>query len=649
MINKLGNYKLTTSVQSVYNFDEVTLQDLLNKFFAKLDETILFCNDVNERNDNLIKVVFPQFQEFIKNEFIPKSTKDYIDEKIKDGTILEMIDIGILSSINTRVADFGYNIRLLNLDETGTTSSVDKLMSINKNLVLSNGTYLIDKNCTLNGVYFAGGKFKIINNAKLILKDIFCPFLYQIFDNINGSVQVINSNKIGYPEYFGAIANNGACDCTKAINDTIKYFDTTHLQLADYFCNDTIVINTSRKTIKGHSNYQLAEQKGTRIIVNSSTKDTMFVGYDSPPNDIVNYITNVKISNIELGRSIVPTSKPSGEESSSPKGLLIKYCYMCDFEYLRTTEHSIGYYITGTVYCHFRRCTAFRSLQGTTPINDFWFGFLINGVTNIGLASGNASLYLTDCNSSIGGNVKFSETVGALVIGRSADLFMTGFETSNTNSGIIIQGDNSKEGNVDVHIIKPIIDTFKDNGIYFQNIGKYGCIDLSNGYFAPVGGSLTSYCVRFDNFLGSANLTNNQSITWQNDTALGLFINNSSGVVSKNNSVLGCKRPISIINSNNIIIEDVINNPEQKGTQGAVYIVDSNRCYIKPLIKGITDSFPQGVYFNGTNSKWNEVNCSTIDSSCITGGSANKVLYNTTQVTTNTSFGTGNITTGIMV
>lgn len=555
---------------------------------------------------------------------------------------------GIIETLNKHYPLF--------INNGGKVNGEDNSIRLNnytgKMLILSDGEYTISQDTVINYdiMFLTGAVIKIINNATLTINGQIQSNINKIFNIVSGNIKInIDKNPFGYAEYFGAKMNDGTVDNKKAIEQCVKLFPTTFLQLGDYFCSDTVNINTSRRKLIGHSNYNLGERKSTRIIVNSSTKDTMFVGLEEKPSEIYDFLTNVTIKNIELGRSIVPTPSSPGLEASSPKGLRVQYCYMCNFEFVRATENSIGFYITGTVYTHFKRCTSFRSLQGTTTNNDFYYGYFINGTTNIGLASGNASLYFTDCNSSLAGNPNLVDSVGFFVLGKSSDIFMLRSETTGVNTGILISGDESKDGNLDVHIINPIIDQFQLHGIFIQNIGKYGIVEISNSYCAPISSERDGYCIRFNNFKGMANLTNNQGVLWQNGVAIGLWIENSTGIVCKNNSYLGAKRPIVILDSQNICIEDIINNPVEKAIQGAIYCKGVSRSIIKPIIKGGANVFPQGIFFLDATGGYNEVGCSGIDSSCIVGNNINKVVYNSSQqITTNTTFGTGNITTGIM-
>lgn len=593
-----------------------------------------------------------------------KSLEDLASESVyisEDVDAIELQKPEMVEKINNIVTqleqNLHYNIKYFGAKGDGVTDDSQYFINIGSrdSIIIPKGIYFINNNITIDCdlMFLKGAIIKIADGCTITINGTIKSGLYKIFEYSDSSSIIVNpaKNKVGFPEWFGAVANDGNIDCTKAIEDCIKIMTVTELQLADYFCNDTIEITDSRKKLIGVNNYKLLDDmKSSRIIVQSATKDVIFLGKKQKPEDIVYYVTNTVIQDVELTRSIVPTPAAKGSEINSPTGLRMQYCYMCDIEKVRTSENSNGFVIAGTVYCHFRRSTSFRSLQGTTPDNDTFIGFFINGNTDIGLASGNASLYISDCNSIIGGSVTYTDSIGFLVEGKGADLNLFRPESANINSGIIINGDDSTTGNVDIHIVQPIIDQFKSNGIWFNNIGKYASIDLTNGYFAPVSAEVTVFSIRFNNFLGMASITNNQCIGWQNGLALGLWIENSTGISAKNNMYLGFKRPVCILSSSNNSIMDTINNPNEIAIQGAIYLTGtSNRNYINSIIKGGTNVFPQGVIMIGDTCHYNEVNCTAIDSSCIIGGSGNKLLYNDSKITSIGVFGTDNLANGVMV
>ena len=54
----------------------------------------------------------------------------------------------------------------------------------------------------------------------------------------------------------------------------------------------------------------------------------------------------------------------------------------------------------------------------------------------------------------------------------------------------------------------------------------------------------------------------------------------------------------------------------------------SNRCYIQPTIFGASSVFTAGVNLSGSGNDLIEVNCTTVDSSAISGGTSNLMLQN---------------------
>ena len=568
--------------------------------------------------------------------------KTTLDASITSGDINTRFNI-----VNLQLTDIMVNIKTLGAKGDGITDDTAIFTSATniKNLLIPEGMYKITSNVTLNGCVTMnnGAILNIATGATVTLNGTFKAGVCQIFSGLGTVIFNQSFNKIGFPEWWGAIANNITIDCLSAINSCIVTLPITQLQKGNYYISNTINITMSGKTLQG-----LGYRNATKIIITSSTLDIIFVGTTSKPIDVNNYVTNTNIKDIELERSLLPFSMITGEEKNGCKGIKLQYTLFTYIEKIRTNENIIGFYIGGTVATHITECFSFRSLQGTSSVNDTFYGYYLDGNIDIGMAGGNASTYITDSSASIGGYIEFTNSIGFYLDSKPADSFLLRPDVSNCRTGILINGDDSQAGNEDIHIINPIIDSFKDSGILIQNLGKYGAIEVMGGYVASANTGIVSFGYRVESSIGLISFVNCQAICWTNAFSIGLWIQNSTSVSSKNNIYLGSSRPICLISSLFCIIEDSINNPQQVATQGAVFLSNSLRNYIKCLIKGIPNAFPKGVELNGANNNYNEINCTPIDSSAITGGSTNKVVINGVQVTTIGLSGT-NLVGGIMV
>lgn len=80
MIDKLNNCPINTFGGSVYNFNELTLQELLSKFFSKINETVDTVNKAYE------------FWKWVQEQGISEETKKIINQMYQDGRLTEIIN-----------------------------------------------------------------------------------------------------------------------------------------------------------------------------------------------------------------------------------------------------------------------------------------------------------------------------------------------------------------------------------------------------------------------------------------------------------------------------------------------------------------------------------------------------------------------------
>lgn len=120
---------------------------------------------------------------------------------------------------------------------------------------------------------------------------------------------------------------------------------------------------------------------------------------------------------------------------------------------------------------------------------------LLDGDQDIGLAGGNASIYLTDCNSSVGGEPNISDGVGLLLCGAFSVSYIVNFETVGVATGICLDGEEHRigsravAGHANVHIRMPIIDQCSAIGIEIRDTSEHALVELNEPYvgLAPNG------------------------------------------------------------------------------------------------------------------------------------------------------------------
>ena len=454
----------------------------------------------------------------------------------------------------------------------------------------------------------------------------------------------------GRPEWFGAQVNNGAFNNLPALDACVALCPVTLLQLADYWIPDTWVINTSYRRVEGQGVQSYDTYQGTRILLPDGSKTVMRVGPASAPggNPAVTYLRHVEVSGVNLTR--VAAVVPTANAELLPTAMRVNYVYECRFSNIAGWESAIGFSIHGAVTTKFDDCIAFRSAAGTTPVNDMFFGFYCIGNPPV-IAGGNASLYLNRCLASLGGTPPLSFSSGFRLTGAFVDTFLTQPETLACHRGISVVGTGSTGApgsNIDLHISHAIIDQSLDFGLSLEDLAPGSLIEISHPYVSmPASGFAGIY---FRAGGGNVSLIGGQVIGTSGGVTIGLFVEQQGGVDAIDLKIHNCPRPVIIDGSSNFRIEPAINNPGTSGSNSAIWVVGSTRGEINASVKGKANAFNQGVYFSGAaggNSRV-DVRCTRIDPACIIGGSGNKLVNVSTQVTATGLFGASHLASGIM-
>lgn len=147
-------------LKRVYDFSEMTNEELRCKFFQKLEECIDLCNNTND------------IYEWIKNEGLEKEVKDLMTIWLEDGTLENLINITILNkkldkevfdatieSINGQIQIIENKVVELKADKTGQTdiseilkTCIEKANTDHKNVIIPKGDYKIEKTVELDDI-----------------------------------------------------------------------------------------------------------------------------------------------------------------------------------------------------------------------------------------------------------------------------------------------------------------------------------------------------------------------------------------------------------------------------------------------------------------------------------------------------------------
>lgn len=194
MINKLPNNNLDLQATSVYDFNELTLQGLLSKFFSKINE----CVDVSNQALN--------FLIWLKEEGLPIEVQKEIEKMYLDGRLTEIIN-QLANDVKAQVQEIKSDLSNHKSEyeqfKTNTNITIEKHTNELKQIALNvrsfgaKGDGVTDdtqafRNALSSGktIYIPNGDYKITNTLYLsdkhhIIGEHFTTTLI-IFDGANG-------------------------------------------------------------------------------------------------------------------------------------------------------------------------------------------------------------------------------------------------------------------------------------------------------------------------------------------------------------------------------------------------------------------------------------------------------------------------------
>ncbi|WP_371431975.1 hypothetical protein [Novosphingobium sp.] len=496
--------------------------------------------------------------------------------------------------------------------------------------VLQPGVHRVMANTTLHGdlMLLPGARIEIARGRTLAVLGQFAAPLSQVFIgegrvNLNGS-----RTPAAYPEWWGAVAGDGNADCLPALTACLAAHPSMLLGPGDYYIADTWTIERGFCRIWG-SGYRGTENgRGTRILVKSGSADVIRVGFARPPGSINDFLQAVDLRWMSLARAM-PVDAAG---SRLPVGLNAQYLVCCQFEGVSAFEHGVGFRASGVVRSYFRDCMAFRSLpgrQGSAPFR----GFLLDGMADIGLAGGNASIFLVDCNASMGGQPRVADPVGLLLDGGFADSYIINFETAGIANGIRARGRSAElgrramTGHGNLHIRMPIIDQCSGIGIEVSDTSEHGLIELAEPYIAVARGSPAA--IRLDRMRGALSISGGQ-LYGRTDAegggaAVGLHASDSRGLAISGLKVLEHREPIRLERCSGLSLQSWIGNPTQATQQAAVNVAACRHGSIAVQVSGKDGAFPQGVAVTG-EAEWLRIDVSGIDAAALAGGAAARAV-----------------------
>ncbi len=443
-------------------------------------------------------------------------------------------------------------------------------------------------------------------------------------------------------EAFGGKSSDGAFDNAAVINSAQNYVRKLILKNADYWINQTINITKDGFELVGGGDFWTPTNKATRIIQQSATADIIYINNGTvTTTDTNSFIRGVRVKNLDLLR-VAMTAPAAGAEFTAGAGVRIKHAIYTYLNDVKVSECNIGVLLYGTVRTYLDDVDIFRStaITATNPADDFFYGVVLDGSANIGLAGGNASTYITRTSAELGGAPVLKASKGFYLTQNFVDTFLMQPETLAVEVGIDVDGGSSTTvGNVDLHITNPVNDGFLITGIMVQNTNNNGIISIISPYGAPAAdavaaGALASYFI--NNSKAMLTISALQSINNQHSSCMGVFVQNSENVHLESGGIASSARPLAFVGCNFCRAALNISQSVKTTTQAAVYLSDSDNNKIDCAVNGGANGvITAGVQILGTSSN-NHIDKTRVNAAAIVGGV--KFLDSST--------GTGNIVTG---
>lgn len=511
-------------------------------------------------------------------------------------------------------------------------------------VIIPSGTYKISSNVTFSKpVKMEPGALLIVSTGVTVaFNGGFEANILSRLWSLSGTATItFDATKTStcFPEWWGAALNNNNGDTarmnTLSINASIVACKITELQYGDYWTSSPIGLRHPYRTLRGKGMwYDTTTNDVTRIVNISATSTIIQVGPDTKPpavngSDINGLNKGNVVLNLILTRSILPNVQGA-------VGLQNQYTLYAELTNIRSdaSVHGFEFYNTVATKAYRLNATHYDAVTGGT---DTWKGYYVDGSGTPlgGLNSGNASLYLDHCSANA--SDALTNAVGFYLDGGFADTFLETPETAGVATGIYVKGNAATDNkmnftNIDLQISKPVIDNFSTAGLVFDNINKFGAVEVIGGYFG--GNASATAGIRFHNSHGAININGGQIHAGLGFAMAGISAESSSGI-NINKTIISDSRMVGIDVSNvtNSNFSPIIRMRTKTMSNAAIRVLHtSSRNTYSPTIYGSSSSILYGVQFVGDRHTYSEINASGINPDVFSGGSASKININDSAV-----------------
>jgi hypothetical protein len=510
-------------------------------------------------------------------------------------------------------------------------ASVDGPFVVGDGVYSLTGTVVINSYCAMSAAAQIGGRASVTFNGGFSapIAHVFGAGLTVAFNPAFAHV--------GHPEWWGAVTNSPAFDCEPALSACVAACPVTRLQPADYWIARTWKLTTNWRTIIGVGMNGLGGNPATRIITANPGIDIIQMGPDSQPPRIIDFLQGFLLKNMTVARSVAPRLPDGGPDyRGGVSGVRMQYVLQSTIEQIWSAENINGFYVVGCVATYLDHTHASRTLPaqgGAGP--DRYFGHFFDGSAKVGLANGNASVYV-DFFSSVSANVATNALVYAY--GGFTDLFFNRGECSGHANGMLLNGGGKGDPSPsaeDCHIHHVIMDGLTGDGILINQGNSGAAVTISQCYATNVSG----VSLHVVDCLGAISLTGCQFGGTSRST--GTLVERSAGLSSVNN--IYTNFGTAIVWKNSATCEstgDTLQNISEVGSPGGlVQMISSVRCIWRAKVKGSAGALQTAVALTidgsgGSPCDYNLIDCSGIDPGCMARGAANKLTIGGAAVTT---------------
>ena len=210
--------------------------------------------------------------------------------------------------------------------------------------------------------------------------------IQQIFANaLSGQGSVVLSDQttpIGYPEWWGAVANTSGTDCAAPAMAAVRSgLKRVRFGSADYWFSSTFIIDVPYVEVFGAGMWWGAGGTGgcTRLLANFATGPCVRLGPATSPGGANTYQRNNWLHHVNISRGVNYTAPAIGSEATGPTGILVNYCIDFWVSYVRCEEHNVGFNLTSNVTPYMYRCHGFRSGAASAVTSNASFTGTISG------------------------------------------------------------------------------------------------------------------------------------------------------------------------------------------------------------------------------------------------------------------------------